>query len=148
MPEGGTPDGEVPVGEMPEGGRPGGGSIFTASEETITFNLTEETAVTIEYLQGSGEGTLEEIVTGTVLEITLDENGNAVMITVKNLNAGNGFGSSGEVTNGTGSPAVYCTADIQVSDAVLTANASEGVVVEGKRGLFFCGRRKRDSYDR
>ena len=36
------------------------------------------------------------------------------------------------VTNGTGSPAIYCTADINVSDATLTANASEGVVVEGK----------------
>lgn len=36
------------------------------------------------------------------------------------------------VTNGTGSPAVYSTADIAVSNAVLTANASEAVVVEGE----------------
>ena len=36
------------------------------------------------------------------------------------------------VTNGTGSPAIYGTADISVSDAVLTANNSEGIVVEGK----------------
>ena len=35
-------------------------------------------------------------------------------------------------TNGTGSPAIYSTADITVSDAALTANNSEGVVVEGK----------------
>ena len=39
------------------------------------------------------------------------------------------------VTNGTGSPAVYSTADITVSDATLTANASEGVVVEGKNSV-------------
>ncbi len=38
-------------------------------------------------------------------------------------------------TNGTGSPAVYCTADITVSDAVLTANASEGIVIEGKNSV-------------
>ncbi len=35
-------------------------------------------------------------------------------------------------TDGKGSPAVYSTADITVNDAVLTATASEGVVVEGK----------------
>ena len=39
------------------------------------------------------------------------------------------------MTNGTGSPAIYCTADISVSDATLTANASEGVVVEGKNSV-------------
>ncbi len=38
-------------------------------------------------------------------------------------------------TNGTGSPAVYSTADITVSDAVLTANNSEGIVVEGKNSV-------------
>lgn len=38
-------------------------------------------------------------------------------------------------TNGTGSPAVYCTADITVSDATLTATASEGVVIEGKNSV-------------
>lgn len=39
------------------------------------------------------------------------------------------------VTNGTGSPAVYSTADIAVSGAVLTANSSEGIVVEGKNSV-------------
>ena len=39
------------------------------------------------------------------------------------------------VTNGTGSPAVYCTADIAVTGAALTANASEGVVVERKNSV-------------
>lgn len=39
------------------------------------------------------------------------------------------------VTNGTGSPAVYSTADIDVENAVLTANASEGIVVEGKNSV-------------
>ncbi len=38
-------------------------------------------------------------------------------------------------TNGTGSPVIYSTADIIVNDATLTANVSEGVVVEGKNSV-------------
>ena len=38
-------------------------------------------------------------------------------------------------SNGTGSPAVYCTADITVSDAELTANGSEAVCIEGLNSL-------------
>lgn len=34
-------------------------------------------------------------------------------------------------SNGTGSPAVYCTADIAVNNATLTANGSEAVCMEG-----------------
>ena len=39
------------------------------------------------------------------------------------------------VTNGTGSPAIYSTADISAENAVLTANASEAIVVEGKNSV-------------
>ena len=35
----------------------------------------------------------------------------------------------------TGSPAVYCTADISVNDADLTAEGSEGICLEGKNSL-------------
>ena len=38
-------------------------------------------------------------------------------------------------TNGIGSPVIYSTADIIVNDATLTANVSEGVVVEGKNSV-------------
>ena len=38
-------------------------------------------------------------------------------------------------SNGTGSPAVYCTADIAVNDATLTANGSEAVCIEGLNSL-------------
>ena len=38
-------------------------------------------------------------------------------------------------SNGNGSPAVYCTADISVNKAELTANGSEGVCIEGKNTL-------------
>lgn len=47
------------------------------------------------------------------------------------LNVSNGT----YTTNGTGSPAVYCTADITVSNATLQANASEGIVIEGQNSV-------------
>lgn len=39
------------------------------------------------------------------------------------------------VTNGTGSPAIYSTATVSVSNATLEANQSEAVVVEGKHSV-------------
>lgn len=122
-PDGGKPDGEAPTGEMPRSGNPGGGSTFTASEETVTFNLTEETAVTVEYLEGSGEGTLEDIAAGAVLEVMLDKNDNAVTVIVKNLNAGGGFGSSGEVTNGTSANTI--DTDSMVADTTYTSTGDD-----------------------
>ncbi|NTV91101.1 MAG: hypothetical protein HGA22_12195 [Clostridiales bacterium] len=39
------------------------------------------------------------------------------------------------VSNGNGSPAIYCTAAITVSNATLTAKTSEAIVVEGKNSV-------------
>ncbi len=39
------------------------------------------------------------------------------------------------VTDGTGSPVIYSTADISVEDAILESTASEGIVVEGKNSV-------------
>lgn len=91
-------EGEAPNGEQPEGML--GGGNFVSSGEVITFILTENTVITLEYLEGSSEGTAEEIVLASVLEITLDEENNAAAITVKNMNKGNGFDGSSEVVNG------------------------------------------------
>ena len=94
MSEGEAPEG-MPEGEMTSGGAPSGmpgGSSFESSGETIEFTLTDDTVITIEYLQGSSEGTADDIVLGSVLEIVLDEENQAASGTVKNLNAGGGFG--------------------------------------------------------
>ncbi len=40
------------------------------------------------------------------------------------------------VSNGTGSPAVYCTATIVIEDADLTANSSEAICIEGLNSLY------------
>ena len=69
--------GEAPSGEAPSGDAPGGqmpgGSSFEASGESITFTLTDDTAITLEYLQGSDEGTADDIAVGSVLEVVLDD---------------------------------------------------------------------------
>ena len=38
-------------------------------------------------------------------------------------------------TNGLGSPSIYCTADITVSDTELVSNLSEGICIEGKNSV-------------
>ena len=38
-------------------------------------------------------------------------------------------------SNGLGSPVIYSTADVTVSDATLTSNKSEGVCIEGKNSI-------------
>lgn len=97
------PGEEAPSGEIPDGAPDGmsGGSSFESSGETLTFLLTDATEITVEYLQGSGEGTTGDIVVGSVLEVALDDENQAVSVVVRNLNAGGGFGGSAEVTNGT-----------------------------------------------
>ena len=39
------------------------------------------------------------------------------------------------ISNGLGSPVIYSTADVTVSDATLTSNKSEGVCIEGKNSI-------------
>ena len=94
-PGGDAPSGEAPggaPGEAPSGDAPGGqmpgGSSFEASGESITFTLTDDTAITLEYLQGSDEGNADDIAVGSVLEVVLDEDNQAVTVNVRKLNAG------------------------------------------------------------
>ena len=116
------PSGEAPGGEVPGGQMPGGSS-FEASGESITFTLTDDTAITLEYLQGSDEGTADDIAVGSVLEVVLDEDNQAVSVTVRNLNAGGGFGGSGEVTNGTSANTI--TEDTEVDSETYTSTGDD-----------------------
>ena len=126
-PGGEAPSGEAPSGEAPSGDAPGGqmpgGSSFEASGESITFTLTDDTAITLEYLQGSGEGTADDIAVGSVLEVVLDEDNQAVSVTVRNLNAGGGFGGSSEVTNGTSANTI--TEDTEVDGETYTSTGDD-----------------------
>ena len=117
-----APSGEAPSGEAPGGQMPGGSS-FEASGESITFTLTDDTAITLEYLQGSDEGNADDIAVGSVLEVVLDEDNQAVSVTVRNLNAGGGFGGSGEVTNGTSANTI--TEDTEVDSETYTSTGDD-----------------------
>ena len=90
----GAPD--KPDGEA--GSAPGGmgGSTFEASGSSMTFTVTDDTSISVEFLQGSSDGTIDDIAVGSVLAVTLNDDGTAASVVVKNMNAG-----SGEVTNGT-----------------------------------------------
>ena len=135
-PSGEAPGGEAPSGDNSGNGAPGeapsgdalggqmpGGSSFEASGESITFTLTDDTAITLEYLQGSGEGTADDVAVGSVLEVVLDEDNQAVSVTVRNLNAGGGFGGSGEVTNGTSANTI--TEDTEVDSETYTSTGDD-----------------------
>ena len=118
--------GDAPSGDNSGNGAPGeapGGSSFEASGESITFTLTDDPAITLEYLQGSGEGTADDIAVGSVLEVVLDEDNQAVSVTVRNLNAGGGFGGSGEVTNGTSANTI--TEDTEVDSETYTSTGDD-----------------------
>ncbi len=128
------PDGEAPSGEAPakpdgdssdsqapsdngsgNGGAPNGApdgqgqapSMFTASGEFITFTLTDDTQITVEQQDGkTTDGTAADIKEGSVLELSLDADNNALMVVVKNAGGpgagGNGGpGQSSDASNGT-----------------------------------------------
>lgn len=121
----GAPDGQAPSdgnggpgGQAPSDGNGGpggqmpGDSSFEASDETVTFTVTDDTAITVEFQQGSQEGTLDDLAENQVIEVELGDNNQAVSITVKNLQAGGGFGGSGEVTNGTAAASLEDNASV------------------------------------
>lgn len=127
------PDGEAPSGETPakpdgdssdsqapsdngngNGGVPNGApdgqgqapSMFTASGEAITFTLTDDTQITVEQGSETTDGTADDIKEGSILELTLDSDNNALTVVVKNAGGpsagGNGGpGQSGDTSNGT-----------------------------------------------
>lgn len=127
------PDGEAPSGEAPakpdgdnsdsqapsdngsgNGGAPNGApdgqgqvpSMFTASGESITFTLTDDTQITVEQGSETTDGTVDDIKEGSILELTLDADNNALTVVVKNAGGpgagGNGGpGQGSDASNGT-----------------------------------------------
>lgn len=95
----GAPD--KPDGEAGSAHGGMGGSTFEASGSSMTFTVTDDISISVEFLQGSSDGTIDDIAVGSVLAVTLNDDGTASSVVVKNMNAGSGFGGSGEVTNGT-----------------------------------------------
>ena len=118
-------------GDAPGGApsaKPGeGGSSFEAGSETITFTVTDDTVITMEFQQGSQEVTAENLAVNQVIEVTLDDSNQAASIVIKNLQAGGGFGGSDEVTNGTSAASLDDNASI-AEEAYLSSGDDENAL--------------------
>ncbi len=108
-----------------------GGSTFEAGSETITFTVTDDTVITIEFQQGSQEGTLEDLAANQVIEVTLDDANQALTLTVKNLQSGSGFGGSGEVTNGTSAASLEDNASVSDESYLSTGDDENALRADG-----------------
>lgn len=99
-PEMPSDDSSAPGGNPPE--MPGGqSSTFVSGGSSIEFTVTDSTEITLELLQGSSAGSIDDISVGSVLTVTLNDDNTAASVLIRNMAAGNGFGGSSEVTNGT-----------------------------------------------
>lgn len=110
----------------------GGAGIFAYSDGTVyaadtTIKTTQDTSGGI---HAAGGGKLY------VWDLNVETNGESAAAIRSDRGGGTMVVDGGSYTsNGEGSPAVYCTADIAVKDATLTANGSEAVCIEGLNSL-------------
>lgn len=110
-----------------------GNGVFSYGTGT-TVNISDSTIRT----SGNNAGGIQTTGGGTTnasnLDVITQGNSSAAIRSDRGGGTVNVSGGS-YVSNGSGSPAVYSTAAIAVSDATLTANNSEAVVVEGKNSV-------------
>ncbi len=140
-----------------------GGSNTTITGGTITTDATGANAVFSYGGNGAQNGAVGDGTTVNISDTTIHTTGNGsggIMTTgggvtnAENLTIVTEGRSSAPIrtdrgggivtvtggsytSNGLGSPAVYSTADINVNDAELTSNLSEGVCIEGKNSVTF-----------
>lgn len=99
----------------------------TAYVSDTTITTTQNTSGGIHV---AGGGTLH------ASNLTIETNGESAAAIRSDRGGGTMTVEGGTYTsNGSGSPAVYCTADISVADATLTATGSEAVCIEGLNSL-------------
>lgn len=155
----GAPDGTNGPGNM---GGPGGGfggsstvtqgsSANTISEDGVYSNETytstgddenalriDGAAVTLEGITADNSGGIQTTGSGTTNaeNLTVETSGNSSAAIRSDRGGGTVKVTGGVYTSGGyNSPAVYSTADITVKNAVLTANRSEALVIEGKNSI-------------
>lgn len=110
----------------------GGAGVFSygqgvANVSDLTINTTQDTSGGIHV---AGGGTLH----ATNLNVTTAGESSAA---IRSDRGGGTMTVDGGTytSNGTGSPAVYCTADLDIQNADLIANGSEAVCIEGLNSL-------------
>ncbi|MED9904715.1 MAG: hypothetical protein UFG06_11095 [Lachnospiraceae bacterium] len=122
MPDGEAPSGEAPSGsapEMPDGEAPSGEAPNGSAPEmpggeatTITITLTDATI----FLDASGNSiTLDDLQENAMITVEIDENNNAMQITLSN--AGFGMGGSG---NSQSAPTSYTASNHYTDSATLS----------------------------
>ena len=96
-------DGEAPGGagqQPPAGGTPG----FIAGEETLTFTITDATAIAVESAAGTSDGSLADLAVDAIVRVVFGENETVASVTVLNLQAAmdvpGGFDGDAEPDNG------------------------------------------------
>ena len=103
----------------------GSGTVVTISDSTITTTADNSGGI-----QTTGGGTTN------ATNLTVETSGSSSAAIRSDRGGGTVNVNGGTYTsNGYNSPAVYSTADITVSDAVLTANNSEALVIEGENAI-------------
>ena len=108
-------------------------AVFSYGEGT-TVNISDSTIDTTGNCSGgimvTGGGTLN------ATDLTVHTTGNSSAAIRSDRGGGTEIVTGGTyTTDGTGSPVIYSTADVTVSDATLESTASQGVVVEGKNSV-------------
>ena len=107
----------------------GSGTSVNISDSTITTTADNSGGI-----QTTGGGTTN------ASNLTVETSGNSSAAIRSDRGGGTVNVTGGTYTsNGYNSPAVYSTADITVSDAKLTANNSEALVIEGKNSIVLVG---------
>lgn len=110
----------------------GGAGLFAYGDGTVYAADTDITAQqdTSGGIHAAGGGTLY------AWNLSVETNGESSAAIRSDRGGGKMVVDGGTYTsNGVGSPAVYCTADIAVNNAELTANGSEAVCIEGLNSL-------------
>lgn len=102
----------------------GDGTIY-AADSTITTHQDTSGGI-----HAAGGGTLY------AWDLNVETNGESAAAIRSDRDGGTMVVDGGTYTsNGVGSPAVYCTANIAINNATLTANGSEAVCIEGLNSL-------------
>ncbi len=105
-------------------------SYGTGTTVNILHSLIRTTGNCSGGLMTTGGGTMN------ATDVTVETEGNSSAAIRSDRGGGDVNVYGGYFTTaGTGSPAIYSTADISVEDAYLQSNSSQGVVVEGKNSV-------------
>ena len=113
-----------------------GGSATTSntSSDGTTIEISDSTITTTKDNSGGIMTTGGGIMKATNLTINTSGTSSAAIRTDRG--GGTVTVSKGTyTTTGKGSPAIYSTADVTVSDATLVSKASEGIIIEGKNSV-------------